>query len=89
MPVEDLPPITLVGEVVTETSFIGVTKTALCIELLFSVAVMLTLFKISTLNVVTGNWAVVCPAGTVTVAGTDAVTVSELERDTLLSMFEA
>lgn len=73
------PPITDVGAIVTEATPGGRTFRTADLLTPFKVAVMLASTEAATATVVIGNVIVVFPAGTMTVTGTDAVLLAELE----------
>lgn len=85
VPVDLLPPLTLVGLSVSEervTAPPGVTVNVVCLELLLRVAVIATLVVVVTDCVPTVKVALVLPAATVTLEGTAATEVFELDSVT-------
>jgi hypothetical protein len=85
VPVDLLPPLTLVGLSVSEdrvTAPAGVTVNVVCFELLPSVAVITALVVVVTDCVLTVKVALVLPPATVTLEGTVATEVFELDRVT-------
>jgi hypothetical protein len=85
VPVDVLPPLTLVGLSVSEerlTALAGVTVNVACFELLLRVAVITALVVVVTDCVLTVKLALVLPAGTVTLDGTVATEVLPLESVT-------
>ena len=83
VPVDAVPPVRLVGFTLTDTRVTGTGFTvsvAVCVPLY--VPVIVTGVAAATVNVVTGNVAVVAPAATVTLAGTVAAAVLLLDSAT-------
>lgn len=80
VPVEEAPPPTAVGLNVTDESVAGVVAITTVLDTPASVAVIVDDLFAATPSVVTVNVAVVAFVATVTVAGTVAQVVSELER---------
>lgn len=82
VPVEEAPPPTAVGAKVTDESAAGVVEITTVFDTAASVAVIVDDLFAATPNVVTMNVAVVAFVATVTVAGTVAQVVSELDSAT-------
>ena len=80
VPVEDVPPVTLVGLTATDETRGGITVSEAVWDPMYD-AVMMTGVAIATALVVTVNAAVVPPSGTVTIPGTEAAALLLL-RDT-------
>lgn len=86
VPVDEFPPVTLVGFSVTDdndTEAPGFTVSVALLEPLLYVPVIVTLVTLATELVVTVNVAVVDPAATLTLIGTCAAVVLLLVRETL------
>jgi hypothetical protein len=82
VPVDGLPPVTLVGERVTVVSAAGVTVSTAVLVTPERTAEIVTEVDDATPSVVTVKVAVVAPAATVTFPGTVAAAVLELESVT-------